>query len=73
MLAKLANYNIPTPGGGGAGPYFDPIIFKAMLNNYGEEEELGVESNCHDLYNGLDLRNYKDYIIFNEDIYSISE
>jgi hypothetical protein len=44
-----------------------------MLNNYGEEKELGVESNCHDLYNGLDLRNYKDYIIFNEDIYSISE
>ena len=72
MLAKLANYNIPTPGGGGPGPDFDPIIFKAMLNNYGEEE-LGVESNCPDLYNGLDLRNYKDYIIFNEDIYSISE
>ncbi len=71
MLTKLDNYNIPRPGGGGPGPDFDPIIYNYMMNSH--NECFDPESGFYDLKEGLDLRNFKDYIIVDEDIYNISD
>jgi hypothetical protein len=72
MLTKLNNYNIPSPGGGGPGPNIDPIIFASMSqDNY--TKYFDPKSGTYDNLNGVNLKNYKDFYIIDEEICSTSD